>query len=95
MPRARPARGSASPGGARRPLTLPRNVSLLPLPSYSPELNPIENVWEYLRANYLNISIWDTYDEIVDACCRAWNAFIQDINRVMSVTRRSWATVSL
>ncbi len=76
-------------------LTLPSNVSLLPLPSYSPELNPIENVWQYLRANYLNISIWHTYEEIVDACCRAWNAFIQDIDRVMSLTRRSWATISL
>jgi hypothetical protein len=32
-------------------LTIPDNLSLLPLPSYSPELNPVENVWEYLRQN--------------------------------------------
>jgi transposase len=75
-------------------LRIPPNLSLLPLPSYAPQLNPVENVWEYLRANYLSISVWDTYDQIVDACCRAWNAFISDTHRVVSITRRDWATVS-
>ena len=31
----------------------------------------------YLRANYLSHTVWDAYDQIVDACCQAWNAFIQ------------------
>ncbi len=75
-------------------LRVPDNISLLPLPSYSPQLNPIENVWAYLRANHLNQSVWDSYDAIVDACCRAWNAFITDADRVASVTRRAWASVS-
>jgi len=75
-------------------LRVPDNISLLPLPSYSPQLNPIENVWAYLRANHLNKSVWDSYDAIVDACCRAWNAFITDVDRVASVTRRVWASVS-
>lgn len=68
-----------------RPLRVPDNISLLPLPSYSPQLNPIENVWAFLRTNHLNKSVWDSYDEIVDACCRAWNAFIADVDRVASV----------
>jgi len=38
-------------------LAVPDNISLLPLPGYAPELNPVENVWEYLRGNYLNISV--------------------------------------
>jgi len=69
------------------------NITLLPLPSYSPQLNPIENVWAYLRSNFLNKRVWDSYDEIVDACCMAWNAFINDIARVKSVTQRTWASV--
>ena len=72
-------------------LELPENVSLLHLPRYAPQLNPMENVWAYLRSNYLSISLWDTYDQIVDACCRAWNAFVTDPQRVASLTRRDWA----
>ena len=46
---------------------------MLRLPPYAPELNPIENVWEYLRGNYLG-----HIEQIVEACCTAWNAFIHD-----------------
>jgi hypothetical protein len=35
-------------------LIVPDNITLLPLPPYAPELNPMENVWEYLRANKLS-----------------------------------------
>ena len=75
-------------------LIIPENVTLLRLPSYSPELNPIENVWEYLRGNYLSHMVWDTYDQIVDACCTAWNAFIHHAATVASITQRPWAKVT-
>ena len=71
-------------------LRVPDNITLVPLPSYSPQLNPVENVWAYLRGKFLNRRVWDSYDEIVDACCKAWNAFINDAGRVASVTRREW-----
>ena len=58
-------------------LVVPDNISLVLLPPYSPELNPVENVWQYLRANWLAISVFDDYDAIVDACCDAWNRFAQ------------------
>ena len=48
-------------------LVVPDNISLVVLPPYSPELNPVENVWQYLRANWLAISVFDDYDAIVDA----------------------------
>ncbi len=54
-------------------LQVPENISLLPLPPYAPELNPVENVWVYLRANFLNHRVWNSYDAIVGACCAAWN----------------------
>jgi hypothetical protein len=75
-------------------LAVPSNVTLLRLPPYAPELNPIENVWEYLRGNYLGHIVWDTYEQIVEACCSAWNAFIKDIETVTSVTKRPWAKVT-
>ena len=51
----------------------PPNISLVFLPSYSPELNPVENVWQYIRQNWLSNRIFDDYDAIVDAACKAWN----------------------
>ena len=57
------------------------------------ELNPHENVWEYLRGNKLAITVFDDYDDIVDKTCDAWNFFEQDPNRIASITTRTWATV--
>jgi len=77
-----------------RKLMVPDNIVLLPLPPYSPELNPVENIWQYLRANWLAISVFDSYDDIVDACCNAWNFFANDPDVVASITNRNWARVS-
>ena len=54
-------------------LRVPDNVTLVPLPSYSPELNPVERLWLYLRERHLSHRLLDDYDAIVEACCRAWN----------------------
>ena len=73
---------------------MPDNLSLLTLPPDSPELNPVENVWAYLRANKLAISVLKSYDDIVDACCNAWNFFANDPKAIASITSQSWAQVS-
>jgi hypothetical protein len=49
-------------------LVVPRNISLLPLPPRSPELNPVENVWQYLRDNFLSNRVFKGYDDIVAHC---------------------------
>ena len=72
-------------------LCVPNNITLLPLPPYAPELNPIENVRACLRANRLAISIFETYDDIVAKCCDAWNFFANDIPTVRSITTRDYA----
>jgi hypothetical protein len=76
-------------------LRVPDNVTLLPLPRYSPELNPVENIWEYLRANFLSHRVWDSYDAIVDACCSAWAALMGTPERAASITTRTWAQVNV
>jgi len=79
--------GWHQPGGELR---LPPNIRLLHLPPYSPELNPMENVWDYLRQNKLSALVWDSYDEIVAACVTAWNWLIKDPKRIASVGARTW-----
>lgn len=76
-------------------LTIPENVTLVRLPPYAPELNPIGNVWEYLRGNKLAITAFDDYDDIVDKTCDAWSFFEQDPTRIASITTRTWATVNV
>jgi hypothetical protein len=75
-------------------LAVPRNITLIRLPPYAPELNPIENVWEYLRGNKLAITVFESYDDIVDKSCAAWNFFADDPEHVASITSRTWATVN-
>jgi transposase-like protein len=72
-------------------LVVPGNITLLPLPSYAPELNPVENVWEYLRQNKLGHRVWPDYDAIVATCCEAWNWLVAAPDRLASITRREWA----
>ena len=70
---------------------MPGNISLLPLPPYSPELNPVENIWQFLRQNHLSNRLFASYTAIVDACCEAWNALIAAPDQIRSIATRSWA----
>ena len=70
---------------------VPDNLTLLPLPPYAPELNAMENVWEYLRGNRLSHKVRDAHDAILDACCHAWNSLAEEPQRLTSITNRSWA----
>lgn len=71
-------------------LIVPDNLSLLPLPPYSPELNAQENIWQFLRQNYLAGRIFETYDDIVEACSAAWNALTAETGRIASIAAREW-----
>jgi len=72
-------------------LTLPDNITLLPLPARSPELNPVENVWQFLRDNWLSNRVFRGYDDIVAHCCQAWNELMNQPWRIRSIGRRAWA----
>ncbi|SFG55816.1 DDE superfamily endonuclease, partial [Novosphingobium sp. CF614] len=73
-------------------LKLPSNISLLRLPAYSPELNPQESIWQYLRQNSLANRAYETYDTIVTACCKAGNDLINLPDTIKSITTREWFT---
>jgi transposase len=65
-------------------LVIPSKVTLVWLPPYSPEINPVERVWLYLREKHWSHRLLDTGDAIVDALCRAWNALTPE--RLQSLT---------
>ena len=72
-------------------LETPDNITLLPLPSKSPELNPVENIWQFMRDNWLSNRVFSSYNDIVDHCCFAWNQLIDQPWKIMSIGLRDWA----
>jgi len=72
-------------------LNLPDNISLLPLPATSPELNPVEQVWSWIRQHSLANRVFKDYEEIVDEACKAWNIFANKSDLIASIGSRSWA----
>jgi transposase len=74
-------------------LRIPSNISLIPLPPRSPELNPQKNIWQFMRQNWLSNRVFKTFDDIVDHCCFAWNTLIDQPWKIMSIARCDWAIV--
>jgi transposase len=72
-------------------LDVPENITLVPIPPRSPELNPVENVWQFMRDNWLSNRVFKNYDDIVAHCCESWNKLTNQPWRIMSIGRRDWA----
>ena len=72
-------------------LQVPHNITLLPLPPRAPELNPVENVWQFLRDNWLSNRVFRDHDDILDHCCHAWNNLVSQPERIASIGTRKWA----
>jgi transposase len=81
-------------------LHVPDNLSVLPLPPKSPELNPTENVWQFLRQNKLSNRIFGDDNAIVTAACEAWNSLPRRsrphrLNRNPPLRHYRWGSVSV
>jgi transposase len=76
-------------------LNIPKNITLVPLPPYSPELNAMEQVWKWLKQNFLSNRCYKDYDEIVDEVCKAWNIFSGSLETVKSICARGWQALPL
>ncbi len=72
-------------------LKVPKNLTIILLPSRSPELNPVENIWQYLRQNWLSNRVFEDYEAIIDAGCQAWNNLIHQPETIKSIGMRDWA----
>lgn len=72
-------------------LKVPENITILLLPPRSPELNPVENIWQYMRQNWLSNRVFETYDAIIDAGCEAWNKLLKQPEIITSIGMRDWA----
>ena len=74
-------------------LKVPKNMTLIFLPSRAPELNPVENVWQYLRQTWLSNRVFESYEAIIEAACEAWNKLMAQPQAITSIGMRDWAHV--
>ena len=72
-------------------LAVPKNITMILLPSRAPELNPVENIWQFLRANWLSNRVFATYDDIINAACDAWRKLMAQPKAITSIGTRQWA----
>ena len=59
-----------------------------PMPPKAPELNPVENLWQFIRDNWLSNRIFQSYDDILDHACAAWNRIVDQPWRIMTIGMR-------
>ena len=69
----------------------PSNLILVSLPPKCPELNAAENIWQFLRQNWLSNLVFRSHASIVDHCCYAWNKLVDQPWIIMSIGLRDWA----
>jgi transposase len=67
------------------------NITIMRLPPYSPELNPVEQFWQQIKQRYLSNLVFKNYDDIVGKSCNAWNKLINKKNFVKNLCSRDWA----
>lgn len=73
-----------------RALVVPPNITLVPLPPYAPELNPVERVWLYLKERFLSHRLHADYDAIAEAASQAWNRLVAEAGRLTSLCSYPW-----
>jgi hypothetical protein len=71
-------------------LRVPKSITLLPLPPYSPELNPVEHIWDHLRENYFGNKNFDSLDGVEDTLCAGLCDLGKDHKLVSSLTYFEW-----
>ncbi|MBU2524465.1 transposase, partial [Patescibacteria group bacterium] len=69
---------------------IPANVTIVSLPPYSPQLNPIEKLWQYLRQHYWSNRVYTDYDDLREAGVDAWQKVCLNQSKVKSVCRAKY-----
>lgn len=71
-------------------VNVPDNVTIVPLPPYSPQLNPIEKLWQYLRHHHWANRVYEDYDALRMAAIDAWQNTCLDPKKVKSICRTKY-----
>src|SRR5207247_2596494 len=76
-------------------LVIPSNIRLIPQPAYSPEVNPVEHIWDELREKYFHNRIFPSLDLLIEVLCQGLTDLADDPQRLCSLTGFPHLNVSL
>jgi len=79
-----------APSHKGKELKVPRNIALAFLPSYSPELNPAEQIWNVLRRDYFANRVFDSLDAATLQAEHGLADMASDRQSLKSLTNWSW-----
>lgn len=71
-------------------LIIPHNITFIPLPAYAPELNAMEQIWQWIKNTFLSHQHYLGYTQIVDKVTNVWNQFSKNVELVKSIITRDW-----
>lgn len=72
-------------------LDVPDNITLMELPPRAPELNPTENIWQFMCDNWLTNRVFTNYEDILAHRCEIWNKLMDQPWRIRSIGMRECA----
>ncbi len=67
-------------------LVVPENIRLIKQPPYSPEVNPVEHIWDDIREKYFHNRVFSSLDLLTDTLCQALNMLSDNPQRITSMT---------
>lgn len=69
-------------------LKIPTNITLLPLPAYTPELNVVERLWHWIKDHEFSNRVYEDYEELADNVSSMWQSLRSE--RIQTVCACSW-----
>lgn len=76
-------------------MVVPSRIELFPLLPYTPELNPIEMIWDEVREKGFRNEIFRTLDAVIERLCETVRTLCDEPARIASITRRQWLNMAL
>jgi len=71
-------------------IQVPDNMTLISLPPYSPQLNPVERLWQYLRQHYWSNRVYADYQALEKAVIDAWHGVCLDPVKIKSICNTTY-----
>ena len=79
-----------APCHSENTMQVPDNITIIKIPPYSPQLNPAEQLWKYLRTNFFANRLFDSIDDLIDYLADKLNYMAEDKSIIKSMTKYHW-----
>ena len=79
-----------APCHSKTALNIPKNIEIITIPPYSPQLNPTENNWDDMREKFFQNNVFDSLEAVENQLVIACNFYEQNTQIIKSMTAWKW-----